>query len=60
MSQKDIDEKIESVARSTNRPPEEIKEYYKKQNLLEGLGEDIKEEKVLDLLLKEANIVDEK
>ena len=60
VSDKDTEERLKTIAVSTGRPENEIKEYYKKENLLGGLREEIKESKVLDFLLKEAEISDEK
>jgi len=57
---KDIEERIKSIAHSTGRPPEEVRKHYEEQRLIGGLAEEIKEDKVLDLLLKEAEVVDEK
>jgi trigger factor len=56
VDQKDLDGKLESIAASTGRTNEEVKKYYEKENLLDGLIEKIKEDKVLALLLKEADI----
>ena len=39
---------------------EMLKKYYEEQKLLGGLAEEIKEDMVLDFLLKEADIVDDK
>lgn len=56
----DIDERLESLALSTGQSKEEVKKYYEKENLLGGLAEEIKEDKVLEFLLKEAEKIEEK
>jgi len=56
VSDEDIEERIRSIALSTGRPADEIRAYYEKENLIEGLAEEIKENKALDFLLNEANI----
>lgn len=60
VSQKDIDEKLKSIALSQGQSQEEVKNYYERENLLEGLGEEIKEEKVLEFLVKQGAITEEK
>ena len=57
---KDLDEKLAAISASTGQPAEGVKEYYEKENLLGGLLEQIKEDKVLDFLLKQADITEEK
>lgn len=56
VNEEDIEERIKTVALSVGRPAEEIKSYYEKENLMGGLAEEIREAKVLDFLLKEAEI----
>jgi len=56
----DIDERLKGVALSTGGNAEEVRKYYEKENLMGGLAEEIKESKVLDFLLKEANVTEEK
>ena len=58
VGQGDIDARIEAAALSTGRPAEEVKSYYEKEDLLGGLAEEIKETKVLDFLLKHAEIIE--
>jgi len=52
----DLEERIASIAQATARPKEEVRKYYEKENLLGGLSEEIKETKVLDFLLKQAEV----
>lgn len=56
----DIEDRLKSIALSTGQSVEEVKKYYEKENLLGGLAEEIKEGKVLEFLLKEADVVEEK
>jgi len=57
---KDLNERLAAISASTGQPPEDVKKYYEKENLLGGLAEQIKEDKVLNFLLKEADITEEK
>ena len=59
ISKNDIEERLKSAALSTGQNAEEVRKYYEKENLMGGLAEEIKESKVLDFLLKEADIRDE-
>ncbi|MGB2705725.1 MAG: trigger factor [Candidatus Omnitrophota bacterium] len=56
----DIEERLKSIALSTGQPPEEVRKYYEKENLTGGLAEEIKESKVLEFLLKEAEVIEER
>ena len=56
VTDEDIEGRIKNVAIQTGKPFEEVKKYYEKENLLGGLAEEIKETKVLDFLLKKAEI----
>ncbi len=60
INDKDIDERLKSLALSTGQSQDEVKKYYEKENLLGGLAEEIKEGKVLEFLLKEAEKIEEK
>lgn len=60
INDKDIDERLKSLALSTGQSQGEVKKYYEKENLLGGLAEEIKEGKVLEFLLKEAEKIEEK
>lgn len=60
VGQNDIDARIGEIALSTGRPAEEVKSYYEKEDLLGGLAEEVKETKVLDFLLKHAEIIESK
>ncbi|MFH1594371.1 MAG: trigger factor [Candidatus Omnitrophota bacterium] len=55
----DIESRLTSVAQSTGRSVEDVKEHYEKEDLLGGLSEEIKEAKVLEFLLKEADVTEE-
>ena len=60
VNERDMDEHLKSIAVSTGRPAEEVKKYYEKEKLLDGLAEEVKEAKVLEFLLKEAEVREEK
>lgn len=60
VNKSDIDERMKSVAVSTGKSFDEVKGYYEKENLIGGLSEEIKEVKVLEFLLKNADITEEK
>jgi trigger factor len=47
-----------SIASQTEQSVEKVKEYYKKEDLIDDLREKIREEKTIRFLLKEANIVE--
>ena len=55
---KDLEKRIAEIAGSTGRPEKEVKESYEKEGLLDGLVEEIKETKTLELLLKEAKVTE--
>jgi len=59
-SEEDLKNNLEGIAASCSQTSEEVRKYYEKENLIGGLKEEIKETKVLDFLLKNADIVDEK
>ena len=56
----DIEQRLQTIALSTQRPVEEVKKYYEKEHLIGGLAEEIKEVKVLEFLLKNANVTETK
>ena len=60
VNDKDIEGRLKSIAFSAGRPEEEVRKYYENEGLIEGLAEEIKEGKALDLLLKEAQVIEEK
>ncbi len=47
---------LKSLADSINKPFEEVKKYYEEHDLLDGLREQLREEKTMDFLLSEAAI----
>ncbi|MBL7158393.1 MAG: trigger factor [Candidatus Omnitrophica bacterium] len=55
---KDLEKRIAEISQSAGRPEKEIKENYEKEGLLNGLVEEIKETKTLEMLLKEAKITE--
>ena len=50
------DEWLKSLAASYSQPFDKVKKYYQDNNLLDGLKEQLREDKTLDLLLEEAII----
>lgn len=56
LNEKDINERLKAIAMSLEQSADEVKKYYEKEKLLGGLAEEIKEGKVLEFLLKEAEI----
>jgi len=56
----DVEQRLKTIASSTQRPVEEVKKYYEKEHLIGGLAEEIKEVKVLEFLLKNANATETK
>ena len=50
------DEWLKSLAASYSQPFDKVKKYYQDNNLLDGLKEQLREDKTLDLLLEEATI----
>lgn len=52
----ELDQKIEEIARAYNDQPERVKELFTKQGRLQIIKEEIKLKKVIDLLLKEAQV----
>ncbi|MFH1798535.1 MAG: trigger factor [Candidatus Omnitrophota bacterium] len=58
VTEEETDKWLENLADSFKNPFEEVKKYYEKHNLIEGLREQLREEKTLDFLLQEAKIAD--
>jgi trigger factor len=54
--EKDLDNAYKSISFQTGKPEEEIKKYYEKKELVDNLLERIREEKTIELLLKNAEI----
>jgi trigger factor len=52
----DIDGAYMAISRKTGQPVEKVKEYYRKEDLEDGLKDRIKEEKVIKFLLDNAEI----
>ena len=55
----DVEERFKKIALSAARSVEDVKKYYENEGLMEGLREDIREDKALEFLLKEAEIAEE-
>lgn len=60
VSDEEIDNWIKTLATSYNQPFEDVKKYYQEHKLVEGLREQLREDKTLDLLLAEAVITEKK
>ncbi len=56
----ETEEWIRNLAVSYNQPFDKVKEYYRENDLIGGLEEQIREDKTLDFLLDEAEIVEKK
>ncbi|UCD84079.1 MAG: trigger factor [Deltaproteobacteria bacterium] len=56
VNEQDITDRLEGIALREKRRVEEIREYYRKQGLLESLRAQIKEEKTLDYLISKAEL----
>ena len=55
--EKDVDVWIAALAESYQKSFDEVKKYYKEHDLIDGLREQLGEEKTLDFLLEKADIV---
>lgn len=58
VNEKDVEKRLQAIAVSTDRAVGEVKKYYEKEKLLDGLAEEEKENKTLELLLKEAQVIE--
>ncbi|MDO8494679.1 MAG: trigger factor [Deltaproteobacteria bacterium] len=56
VAEKEIDDHLDSIAKSAKRPLPEIKAYYEKKNLLPSIEIKLIHEKTLEFILKEAKI----
>jgi len=56
VSDEELDRRLEEIASRLNQRTEAVKNYYRKKDRLEDLRELVREEKTLDLLLREAKI----
>ncbi len=56
----DASKRLEGIGRLSNQDINTLRDYYEKNNLIDGLMENIKEEKTLDWLLSAASIAEEK
>lgn len=59
VDEKEIEDALGAIASSSGRSAEEIKGHYDKNNLTEDLREDLRQRKVLDFIIKNANIIEE-
>ena len=56
ITEEDIEERLQMIAQMSGQTLDSVRQYYEKNHLIEGLWEQLKEEKTLDLLLREAEI----
>jgi len=56
VTEEDIEERLQMISQMSGQPLDSVRQYYEKNHLIEGLWEQLKEEKTLDLLLREAEI----
>ncbi|MDD4203184.1 MAG: trigger factor [Candidatus Omnitrophica bacterium] len=57
VSQEEIDQRIAHIAAMSRQDINTVKNYYEKNGMVEGLTEQIREDKTLDILLEKADIV---
>jgi trigger factor len=55
-TEKDIDTAYRSIASQSGKSPEEVRAYYEKEEIVDGLSERIKEEKTLKFLMDNAQV----
>jgi len=60
VTEKEIKNKINTIAKEIKQDPLKIEANFKKNNNLEGLGENIKREKTIDFISKKIKIIDSK
>lgn len=58
VSDEEIDEWLKGLAGHYNRPFDEVKKYYQEKDLLGGVEEQLREDKILDYLLSQAAITE--
>jgi len=60
VNSQDIDERFKTIAHMSQQDLKTVRRYYETNNLMEGLAVQIREEKTLGVLYKEAEVIDEK
>jgi len=50
----DVDERLEGISKNVNQGVDSVRDYYRKHNMLDGLREQLREEKTLKWLLLNA------
>jgi len=60
VTEDDLNKALEGIGRLSKQDINTVRDYYQKNNLIDGLRENIKEEKTLDWLLSVASAVEEK
>ena len=56
VSQDELDEAFEAIGRQYNKSKEAVEKYYKENDLTSGLRLDLRHSKILEFLIKEANV----
>ncbi|MDP8299042.1 MAG: trigger factor [Candidatus Tantalella remota] len=56
VSDEDVDQWLSALAASYSQPVESVKKYYEEHDLINGLREQLREEKTLEYLLSEASV----
>ena len=56
VTKEDLDNELEKIAQSSSKNAEEIKDYYKKHDLLDDLKYKIKEDKIYNLIIENSKI----
>ena len=54
----EVDNWLKSLAESYNQPLDNVKKYYEEKNLIDGLKEQLREEKTLEFLFSEASVTE--
>ncbi|MCQ9208543.1 MAG: hypothetical protein NG712_04110 [Omnitrophica bacterium] len=58
--EKGLAQRIAEISQHTGRPEDEVRQYLDKQNLIPGLKAELREKKIIEFLLQEAKIEEEK
>jgi len=60
VGEQDLAQRITEISQHTGRPEDEVRQYLDKQNLTPGLKAELREKKIIEFLLKEAKVEEEK
>ena len=56
MSQEEFEEGLAKIAKRSGRPTPEVRKFYEENNLMEGLNRQLRDEKVMQLILDAATL----